>query len=81
MAVPHVVGAAAVLRGTRPDLTVAQIKTALLDFGDPLAVLSGKTVSGKRLNLYNSLLSVYDIVPDSFSFGSKTGVTLTTVIT
>jgi thermitase len=55
MATPHVAGAAALLFSHRPSLTVAQAKAVLLSTGDPLASLSGKTVTGRRLNLDGAL--------------------------
>lgn len=58
MATPHVTGAAALLKAYKSVLTVSQIKDALVNTGDPLSSLSGKTVSGKRLNVYNALSSV-----------------------
>lgn len=61
MATPHVTGAAALLLAYKTDLTVAQIKTALVNTGDELASLSGKTVSGRRLNVYNALNSVLPV--------------------
>ena len=58
MASPHVAGAAAVLFSDTPAATVAEVKTALLDSGDPIAGLSGKTVTGRRLNLNAALTSL-----------------------
>ncbi len=55
MATPHVSGAAALILANDPSLTPAQLKAKLMDFADPIAALSGKTVSGGRLNLYASL--------------------------
>jgi subtilisin family serine protease len=55
MATPHVAGAAVVLFSAKPSATVAQVKAALLNTGDPVAVLNGKTVSGRRLNLNAAL--------------------------
>ena len=55
MATPHVVGLAGMLYSFEPNLTNAQAKTLILNYGDSKASLSGKTVSGKRINLYNSL--------------------------
>lgn len=81
MATPHVVGVAALLRWTRDDLSATQVKSALINYGDQLSALSWKTVSGRRLNAYSSLLSVYDIVPDSFSFTDITGATTDTLVT
>lgn len=55
MATPHVAGGAALLLSINPDLTTAQVKTLLINYGDTKAPLIGKTVSGKRLNIFNSL--------------------------
>ena len=55
MAAPHVAGAAAVLFSDTPTATVAEVKAALLDSGDQIAGLSGKTVTGRRLNLKAAL--------------------------
>ncbi|MEH8017832.1 S8 family serine peptidase [Rheinheimera muenzenbergensis] len=55
MASPHVAGAAALLWSVNPDLTPAEMKAILMDSGDALPALEGKTVSGKRLNLVNAL--------------------------
>lgn len=57
MAAPHVAGAAALLAAYRPDYDAGDIKAVLLDSGDALPGLSGKTVSGKRLNAYAALLA------------------------
>ncbi|MFN5514092.1 MAG: S8 family serine peptidase [Cyanobacteriota bacterium] len=59
MATPHVAGAAALLWSENPDWTAQQVKNALMNTGDSLASLAGKTVSGKRLNVYNALASAY----------------------
>ena len=55
MATPHVAGAAALLLGRKPTLTVAQVRSLLLDTGDPLPALAGKTVTGRRLNVNNAI--------------------------
>ena len=52
MATPHVSGAMAMLRGRFPTITVAAGKSLLLNVGrDVLPSLSGKCISGARLNL------------------------------
>lgn len=55
MASPHVAGAAALLWSVNPDITPLEMKAILMDTGDSLPALEGKTVSGKRLNLVNAL--------------------------
>ena len=50
MATPHVTGAAALYASTRPGVTAAQIKAAILGNTVPTPALQGKTVTGGRLN-------------------------------
>ncbi len=51
MATPHVTGAAAMYASANPGATAGQIKGAILDRGVPTTSLSGKTLTGKRLNV------------------------------
>jgi subtilisin family serine protease len=51
MATPHVAGAAALYKSINPGATAAQIKSAILSSVTPTASLSGKTVTGGRLNV------------------------------
>ncbi|MBI2611648.1 S8 family serine peptidase [Candidatus Gottesmanbacteria bacterium] len=53
MATPHVAGAAALIWTSKPALSHLQIKSLLLSTTDPLSSLSGKSVSGGRLNIWN----------------------------
>lgn len=55
MAAPHVTAVAAVLLGEHPGLVPWQLKAALTSGGDPVAALSGTTVSGRRLSLLGAL--------------------------
>ncbi len=55
MATPHVSGAAALLLAHNPNLTLQQLKSLLIYNGDPAAALVNKTVTGRRLNVFNSL--------------------------
>ncbi|MEG4634857.1 S8 family peptidase, partial [Microcoleus sp. AR_TQ3_B6] len=55
MASPHVTGAAALVWSQNPTWTAQQVKNQLLGTTDPIPALSGRTVSGGRLNLYNAL--------------------------
>jgi subtilisin family serine protease len=51
MATPHVSGAAALYASLNPTASAAQIKAAILNSTTPTASLSGKTVTGGRLNV------------------------------
>ena len=55
MASPHVAGVAALALAKNPSTTVAQLKTAILNGGDAIGSLSGKTVTGRRLNAAGTL--------------------------
>lgn len=61
MAAPHVTGIAALLWSFQPTLSIAQIKNAILETGDDVASLVGKTATGKRVNAYNALQSVSSV--------------------
>lgn len=50
MATPHVAGVAALVLAKNPTLTNAQVKTKILNTVDSLSSLSGKTLTGGRLN-------------------------------
>jgi subtilisin family serine protease len=58
MATPHVAGAASLAFAYNPNATVAQVKQALMDGTDKVASLTGKTVTGGRLNLLNTLQKI-----------------------
>lgn len=55
MSAPHVSGLAALIMGYSPSLTFDQVKGIILNSGDSLPSLAGKTVTGKRVNAYNAL--------------------------
>jgi hypothetical protein len=50
MATPHVAGVAALVMAENPTWTNAQVKSQILNTVDPLSSLSGKTLTGGRLN-------------------------------
>lgn len=56
MAAPYVSGAAGLVKAMKPQLTNLEIKAALLRGVDPVSSLTGKVVTGGRLNAYKSLL-------------------------
>ncbi|MBD2753513.1 S8 family peptidase [Spirosoma validum] len=51
MATPHVTGAAALYKSINPSATAAQVKAAILNAGIATPSLSGKCVTGDRLNV------------------------------
>jgi subtilisin family serine protease len=55
MATPQVSGALSLLLATCPQLTATQAKKIILDSVDKVSALSGKTVTGGRLNVHNAL--------------------------
>ena len=55
MACPHVAGAAGLVKAQNLDFGSDEIKEALLTKVDVIPSMEGKTVSGGRLNVYNSL--------------------------
>lgn len=56
MATPHVAGAATLLASNYPDITNEELRARLLDGADKVESLAGKTVTGARLNVHNSLV-------------------------
>ncbi|MEM7509086.1 MAG: S8 family serine peptidase [Pseudomonadota bacterium] len=58
MAAPHVAAAAALALALVPDLTVAELKAAILDTVDEVAALDGLVTTGGRLNVANLVESL-----------------------
>lgn len=61
MATPHVSGAAALLLSVNDQLSVQQLKSLLMDYGE--SGLDGMCVSNRKLNVYNSLSRVEPPAP------------------
>jgi Subtilase family/Calx-beta domain/Putative binding domain, N-terminal len=55
MATPHVAGAAALLCAANSNLSVSQLRALLAFNGDSVPALQGKTLTGRRLNVFKSL--------------------------
>ncbi|MBI2314517.1 S8 family serine peptidase [Candidatus Daviesbacteria bacterium] len=77
MAAPHAAGLAALIWSQNSSRTYSQVKSIILNTGDAKASLSGKTVSGKRINAYNALLAtngpvISGLSDDTSSTKSKT---------
>jgi len=72
MATPHVAGLAALIWGTKPNLSSSQVKNAILSTGDALPALSGKTVTSKRINAFNALDSITPPVISNIQIATTT---------
>lgn len=55
MAAPHVTGVAALIKSVRPDLSATEIKALILNNVDKVSGLSGKCITGGRLNAYKAV--------------------------
>jgi len=55
MAAPHVTGAAALLCAANSNLSVSQLRALLAFNGDPVMALQGRSLTGRRLNVFKSL--------------------------
>jgi subtilisin family serine protease len=58
MATPHVTGVVGLLLAANPNLTVAQIRNAILNTGNASPLLNGVVSTGRRLNAFNALNSI-----------------------
>ncbi|HSP64005.1 MAG TPA: S8 family serine peptidase, partial [Pyrinomonadaceae bacterium] len=82
MATPHVVGAAALVCAANPNVNVNQLHALLAFNGDVIPGLQGTTLTGRRLNVFNSLqaLNENDTTPPgtvaNFRVTSQTGRTV-----
>src|SRR5262249_52257339 len=63
MATPHVAGAVALLKAYHPTMTYLDLISVILQNGTPLTSLSGKTSTGKTLNVYGALTGNYTPSP------------------
>ena len=55
MACPHVAGAAALIWAQFPNADYKEIKRRLMETGDSIPALAGKTVTGKRINVLRAI--------------------------
>ena len=57
MSSPYVAAVSAMVWGKNPSISVSELKSIILNSGDPVSSLSGKTVSGRRVNAYKAYTS------------------------
>jgi subtilisin family serine protease len=83
MAAPHVSGVAALAVSVDPTLTVSQLKQALLASVDKIPSLTGKTVTGGRLNarktleFVDSTLKLVSVTPSGSVAGPVSSIVAT----
>jgi len=70
-AAPHVTGAAALLISEYPDEHHLQIKARILDNVDPVSSLTGKVLTGGRLNIYNAITATTPILSAAIEFDKE----------
>ena len=58
MATPMVASAVAVMRAVNPNISAKKIKETLCSSSDKLSALTGKVISGGRLNAYNAVKAI-----------------------
>lgn len=75
MATPHVTGAAALLCAANANLTVNQLRALLSFNGDIVPSLQGKTLTGRRLNVFKSLQAMTE--GDTTAPGTVSGFQVT----
>jgi len=63
MATPHVTGVVALLASLGPGASAGEIKAAILSGTDPVLSLSGKSVTGGRLNAHGALVAMGTLGP------------------
>ena len=79
MATPYVSGAVALLAGISPSSTIGELKEIILDSVDAIPSLTGRTVTGGRLNVGQALESIVDS-GDFYTFSAQAGDNLTITV-
>ena len=81
MATPMVASAVAVMRAVNPNISAKEIKETLCSSSDKLSALTGKVISGGRLNAYNAVKAIMPTATPTATPTVKTTATPTTVPT
>ena len=81
MATPQVTGAIALLRSYKPNLTMTQTKASITTSGTALSSLSGKTSTGKNINLFGALTTTQSTVTPTSTPTSTATATATATAT
>lgn len=81
MATPMVASAVAVMRAVNPNISAKEIKETLCSSSDKLSALTGKVISGGRLNAYNAVKAIMPTATPTLTPTVKPTATPTTVPT
>lgn len=81
MATPMVASAVAVMRAVNPNISAKKIKETLCSSSDKLSALTGKVISGGRLNAYNAVKAIMPTATPTATPTVKPTATPTTVPT
>jgi len=74
MATPYVSALAGLIKSLRPDLNALQIKYTILDNVDPIISLTGKVLTGGRINVFKALTNIItDSTAPTVSANLKSG--------
>ena len=77
MATPHVAGVAALVKSVNPSATVSEVKSAIMNGVDVKSGLSGKCLTGGRVNAYSSISSTTPLVARFYGIPDTTVYPLT----
>lgn len=82
MATPYVAGLVALLWSVEPSLTYAQVRERIITRGDAIPSLASKTVTGRRVNAYNTLstttpVAILNNLPATIDTSSVPGINVT----
>jgi hypothetical protein len=76
-AAPHVSGVAGLILANNPSLNNIQIKEIILNTVDPVLSMSGRTLTGGRLNAFNAVL--YSVPPNTPSDLAATALSISSI--
>ncbi|MBI1882662.1 MAG: S8 family serine peptidase [Chlamydiae bacterium] len=79
MATPHVAGACALVWSANPSWNYAKVKNQIMVGTDKISSMSGKTVSGGRLNVYKALQAAETTPPSAVTDLSSSMVSFSTL--
>ena len=79
MATPHVSGIAGLVYSLYPNMTSGEVINRIMNSTDPVPALQNKTVTGGRINAYNSIKPIENLPVANFSANPTSGTIPLTV--